>query len=411
MSQNTFVRDWKLSGETDPAKVIKYLKEIQTKYNTITSYFISNASKNYYHPKGMLKKISKEDPQDDWYFSFKNTPNSTEYEINIDHDTAEPENMAVFVNYKVYDYYGNFIGVTGIGLGLNAVKRLIKSYQDRYQRTVYFVDKLGNITLHGNNINDKSQLSKRLNNNKLSVNILDATSNSISYFNNGNKTYLNSRFITEFNLFLIVEQNVIDTEQELNEILIINILLSLAVTISVLLITHIAFNRCQSKLMIMASTDKLSGLLNRQAFEPIILNNIEQAKRKNFPLSIVLLDIDHFKQVNDTHGHLAGDKVIKYVASTCKLYNRESDAICRWGGEEFIIMLADTSMEGAKKRAERIQKNLIQVGGLPKVTASFGIATYSPDEPLDSLLNRADTALYKAKRNGRNRIETEEQHS
>jgi len=409
MAQDTFVRDWKLGGETNPKQVIKYLKEIQKKYNTLTSYFISDASKNYYHPNGMLKKVSEEDPLDDWYFSFKNTPLSTEYEINIDYDTADPENLAVFVNYKVYDYKGNFIGVTGVGLALNTVKSLIENYQTRYQRTVYFVDKLGIIKLHGDNFNNNQELSQRLQNKTLSNNILDATSNSISYSNEGDKIYLNSRFIAEFNWFLIVEQDAIDTEQELTETFVINILLSLLVTAGVLLIAHIAFNRYQNNLMKMASTDKLSGLLNRQAFEPIILNNIEQSKRKNTPLSIMLLDIDHFKHVNDTYGHLTGDKVIKYVADACKLYNRESDAICRWGGEEFIIMLSDTSIEGAKNRAKRIQENLTEIDILPKVTMSFGIAVYKNGEALDAFLNRADNALYKAKRNGRDRIEIEEQ--
>ncbi|XPF95441.1 diguanylate cyclase [Colwellia sp. RE-S-Sl-9] len=408
MAQDTFVRDWKLNGENNPEKVVKYLKEIQTKYHIVTSYFVSNASGNYYHPKGILKKVSKNDPQDNWYFSFKNTPSTQDYEINIDHDTADPNNMTVFVNYKVYDYNNNFIGVTGVGLALNTVKQLIESYQQRYQRTVYFINKIGDITLHGDNFKNELQLSKRLNNSKLAEFILNTPSNSIHYQNEGNKIYLNSRFIEEFNWYLIVEQGVLDSEKELTKAFIINILLSLLVTAGVLIIAHIAFNRYQSKLVIMATIDKLSGLLNRQAFEPILLNNIEQCKRKKQPLTLVLLDIDHFKNINDTYGHLTGDKVIQYVAQACKLYIRESDAVCRWGGEEFIIMLADTSIEGAKHTAERIQENLLNSSIEPKVTISFGITAYKPKEQLDSFLNRADNALYQAKRNGRNRIEINE---
>ena len=408
MAQDTFVRDWKLNGESNPEKVSKYLKEIQLKYNTITSYFISDASKNYYHPSGTIKTISIDDPIGDWYFSFKNTPSTQDYEINIDRDTANPNNMTVFVNYKVFDYDNNFFGVTGVGLALDKVKQLIESYQKRYQRTVYFVDKNGNITLHGDAFDSDLELALRLNDSELESKILDATANTVSYINKGNKIYLNSRFISEFNWFLMVEQDAIESEHELTETFIVNILLSLLVTAGVLIIAHIAFNRYQSKLLIMASIDKLSGLLNRQSFEPIILNNIEQCKRKKLNLSIMILDIDHFKHVNDTYGHLVGDEVIKHVAQACKLYARESDAVCRWGGEEFIIMLADTSIDGAKKMAERIQQNLLKSQITPKVTMSIGIATYKPNEELDTLLNRADSALYEAKSHGRNCIEVKE---
>ncbi|MGJ8693790.1 MAG: sensor domain-containing diguanylate cyclase [Thalassotalea sp.] len=407
MAQDTFVRDWKINGEARPEKVVKYLKEIQIKYNTLTSYFISDASHNYYHPNGTLKQVSKNDPKDNWYFAFKQSPAEQQYEINIDQDTANPEIMAVFVNYKVYDYDDNFIGITGVGLALHTVKELIESYQQRYQRTVYFTDKNGKITLHGDLFNQQSQLSQRLKDIDLATDVLNSKENTLSYSNAGNKIYLNSRFIEEFNWYLIVEQDVISSEKKLTQAFIINILLSILVTAGVLLIAHLTFRRYQRNLVTMASIDKLSGLLNRQAFEPIILNNIEQCKRKTKPLALMLLDIDDFKSVNDNYGHLTGDKVIQSVAKACQLNTRDCDAVCRWGGEEFIIMLADTTIEGAKDVAERIQKSLLRDDLEPKVTISFGITEYSENEALDCLLNRADDALYQAKRNGRNRIEVQ----
>ena len=406
MAQDTFVRDWKLNGENDPQQVIKYLKEIQTKYNTVTSYFVSNASHNYYHPNGKLKVVTRDDPLDRWYFSFRNTPSQQTYEINIDHDTAKPSKMTVFVNYKVMDYEGNFIGVTGVGLALDMVKNLITSYQKRYQRTVYFTDISGNITLHGESFNNDKNLNEHINNPVIVEKILSTKSSSGHYLNQNKKVFLNSRFIDEFNWYLIVEQDALSTENDLTNTLKVNLLLSVLVTVAVLLIAHITFNRHQKNLLYMASTDKLSGLLNRQAFEPIIKNYMEQSDKQNTKLSLMLLDIDHFKKVNDTYGHLTGDKIIQHVSEICTSHLKKGDTICRWGGEEFIIALSNTSINDAVDTALNIQRSLSRSSIEPKITMSFGITTYRPKEQLDDFLLRTDDALYQAKDNGRNGIQT-----
>lgn len=404
MAQDTFVRDWKLSGEKEPEKLTKYLKEIQNKYNTVTSYFISDASKTYYHASGILKKVAENNPQDSWYFRAKDLPDNQEYEINIDYDAANPEKLAVFVNYKVFDYNNNFIGITGVGLALNKVKELIESYQKRYKRKVYFINKSGIITLHGDNASSSVVVTQQTINTFIDE-ILTNNLHSFSYPNNNGTTYLNTRFVEEFNWYLMVEQHSNTGNGALYNTLKVNILLSILVTLNVLALAHFTFNRYQKRLEMMATIDKLSGLLNRQAFEPILENNIEQSKRQKTPLSIISIDIDFFKSINDNYGHLVGDKVIKQIASICKKYSRESDALSRWGGEEFLLMLPNTDIKEASNIAQRIQLHLSTNNNEPKVTASFGVTKYIASEALDELLNRADKALYKAKENGRNRIE------
>jgi diguanylate cyclase (GGDEF)-like protein len=405
MAQDTFVRDWKLSGENNPKNLIKYLKEIQEKYNTVTSYFISEATRNYYHSKGILKKISEEDNQDKWYFHIKNLPESVPYEVNIDNDTADDGKLVVFVNYKVFDYDNNFIGVTGVGLALDTVKKLIESYQQKYQRTVFLVDKAGKVALNGDSFVGSLDIYQRPGIKKHASRILANPSNSIQYRHSGKTVFLNTRFIDEFNWYLVVEQVSDPTEKKLTDTFKINILLSLLVTAGVLLIAHFTFNNYQKRLEAMATIDKLSGLLNRQAFDPILENNLEQSKRKGNHLSLMLIDIDNFKQINDTLGHLAGDKVIHQVAQICKDHSRISDSVCRWGGEEFIIMLADSEIKAAVSMAERIQKNLSENDKENAVTVSFGITEYRHNESIVSLLNRVDAALYQAKAKGRNRLE------
>jgi len=405
MAQDTFVRDWKLNGENNPEKLIKYLKEIQEKYQTITSYFISDASRNYYHPNGILKKISEDDNQDQWYFHIKKLPDSVDYEVNVDNDTANDGRLVVFVNYKVYDYDNNFIGITGVGLALNTVKQLIESYQQRYHRTVFLVDREGKVKLNGDSLLGRLDIHQRPGIKEYASTILANSSSSIRYQVSGQTVFINSRYIEEFNWYLIVEQHSDPSEKMLTDTFKINILLSILVTAGVLLIAHFTFNKYQKRLEAMATIDKLSGLLNRQAFDPILENNLEQSKRKNNKLSLIVIDIDNFKKINDTFGHLIGDKVIKKIAQTCKLYSRESDAVCRWGGEEFLIMLADTEIKAAINIAERIKKHLSLNDNKYVVTVSFGITQYQLNESIDTLLNRADSALYQAKAKGKNRLE------
>jgi len=147
MSHDTFVRDWVISGERDEAQMIRYLKEIQLKYKTFTSFFVSDRTFIYYHADGVLKKVSPREPRDEWYYRVREM--NQDYEINVDLDMANRDAMTIFINYRVYDYDGNYIGATGVGLTVDAVRILIDKYQRKYGRTIYFVDEQGAVTLHG----------------------------------------------------------------------------------------------------------------------------------------------------------------------------------------------------------------------------------------------------------------------
>ncbi|KXI28709.1 GGDEF domain-containing protein [Paraglaciecola hydrolytica] len=156
----------------------------------------------------------------------------------------------------------------------------------------------------------------------------------------------------------------------------------------------------------MANTDDLTGLLNRREIMRILSLEITRAERHNIPLSILMLDLDEFKQINDTYGHHAGDKLLIACAEQFRLTSRNIDFIGRLGGEEFLILLPDTNYEEAKPLAERcrmaIEKNLV-VTDIPKgCTVSIGVVQWSLGMTLQQLINQADELLYKAKSNGRN---------
>jgi diguanylate cyclase (GGDEF)-like protein len=154
-----------------------------------------------------------------------------------------------------------------------------------------------------------------------------------------------------------------------------------------------------------ALTDPLTGLANKRHFREQGRREAAIAKRYGRPLSLIIADIDHFKQVNDTYGHLTGDEVLKAVAAGLGRAVREADLLARWGGEEFVVLAPTTGLEEAAKLAERIRVAIAgQKGSGPAVTISLGVATLAPNEELDAGLDRADRALLRAKELGRDRV-------
>lgn len=154
-----------------------------------------------------------------------------------------------------------------------------------------------------------------------------------------------------------------------------------------------------------ATTDALTGLLNRRGGEDSIQHHIARSQRVKTAISFILVDIDHFKRVNDQFGHAIGDTVISGVAHSLKTTVRTADLAIRWGGEEFLICLPDTDLAGAIVAAEKIRKTLekIDFGTSEPVTASFGCAELGED-PFNLALARADMNLYIAKSKGRNQV-------
>jgi diguanylate cyclase (GGDEF)-like protein len=172
-------------------------------------------------------------------------------------------------------------------------------------------------------------------------------------------------------------------------------------------LTWLALSIHRRDLHRMAQTDSLTGLLNRRAFEEILARELLRAKRTAKSLSVLLLDIDRFKQVNDEWGHQAGDEVIRRVGEALRSHMRPADALSRFGGEEFVILLRDASVEQSEEIASRLRKDIAGLTGLPgsvQVTVSIGVAASHTDDAPAELLRRCDEALYRSKRAGRDRV-------
>lgn len=153
--------------------------------------------------------------------------------------------------------------------------------------------------------------------------------------------------------------------------------------------------------------DGLTGVYNRNKLEEVFPQELLRIKRYEHPLSIAILDIDHFKKFNDTYGHLIGDEVLILIAHELQKKIRETDILVRWGGEEFVILFLETALEDSIKKANSLREHIEELNHKTagKITVSFGVTQYIKDDTIDSIFKRCDDALYKAKENGRNRVE------
>jgi diguanylate cyclase (GGDEF)-like protein/PAS domain S-box-containing protein len=156
-------------------------------------------------------------------------------------------------------------------------------------------------------------------------------------------------------------------------------------------------------------TDPLTNVYNRRFFMQMLEQEMERTRRYGKSFSVIMFDLDHFKSVNDRFGHAAGDMVLKSVADMIKGRIRKTDYFARWGGEEFIILLPETSVEDAAGLAEELRKHLnsMTLPEVGRVTASFGVASYRPSDTIDTILMRADSMLYEAKDAGRNCVKSQ----
>lgn len=179
--------------------------------------------------------------------------------------------------------------------------------------------------------------------------------------------------------------------------------------ITVLIVLWLNRTYVQNTLERLAHYDALTKLLNRYSYNKILENELIRAGRHHHPLALIIADIDHFKEINDSYGHKVGDQILAQLAALLREHVRQYDYVARIGGEEFAIIAPETTLGNAYQLAERLRQ-MVQHTRFPDIlalTISFGVAEYHTDESQDDLFRRADQALYRAKTAGRNRVVTE----
>ena len=407
MAHDTFLIDWLSHEEDDVQQIVRYLETIQNKYQMFTAFLVSEKSKSYYTAKGMLDTVDKTPPNNQWYFDFQKAPELNE--INIDYNTHMGTELIMFINHKILDSDYHMIGATGIGLKTSYINDMLKIFRQRYQFSVYFVDEKGKVVIAEQSVNKLQNLSDIPELANQLPDIIGKGCQVFDYNQAGEAYLLNRKYIEELDLYLIVEANVNNFTKLAKETLYLNIFISAVITLLISLIIVLYVKKIHLKLDRLASIDELTELPNRRSFHEQLAQFSLLKKRNNNPLSLIFIDVDNFKNINDTKGHHVGDKVLKSLAETLNNNIRKSDFVARWGGEEFVILLINTDINQGQIIAEQLRSKVANSTNLlssnqQQVTISLGLTEVTNEDTIDTVLKRADDALYKAKSKGKNCI-------
>ncbi|MFA7554646.1 MAG: GGDEF domain-containing protein [Spongiibacteraceae bacterium] len=407
MAHDTFMKDWLAHEESDMNKIVRYLDTIQNKYNMSTTFLMSEKTMNYYTAKGLIEKATPENPNNAWYFSFKNIPDI--HEINIDHNEHMGTSLFMFINHKIFDEEFHLLGATGVGLKTAYIDEMLKRFRRVYKFNVYFVDEAGQLIISEQHENAPSYLDEVPGLDQLELDLVSSGSQIYEYTKNDDVYLLNRKYIPELDLYLMVEAKVDDFTEKVKKTFYLNISITFLLTLIITVIVLLYVRKMHTRLNDLANNDALTGLPNRRTFNTKLARLLLLTKRNESPLSIIFLDVDNFKQINDSKGHDVGDKVLKCLAKLLSATVRRSDFVARWGGEEFIIMLTGTDIDNASLIAEKLRliiENSVALQALAEfpVTASFGITSVEEGDNIDLIFNRVDRALYQAKSKGKNQL-------
>ena len=407
MSHDTFLRDWLMDGEKSIDDISRYLTEIQQRYDIFTTFLVSDKTKNYYHARGLIDVVNKDNSADAWYFRFKNQ--SEPYEINLDHNVNLSDSLIMFINYKVMNYKNEMIGVTGVGVKLLNIEEMLNSFKTRYKYDVYFVSENGELTLFSKGLNKRGNISSIEGLKEIKEAIFKGEQSQFEYANKDGEYLLNTKYIEKLKLHLFVEINKKEYLGEIKKTFYVNLSISLLVTLLVTLIIIYTIDIYQKQLIQLASEDALTGLANRRKFNEHFEKLYKLYRKEVNKITLLLIDIDDFKAVNDTLGHLVGDEALIRIAEILKKKLRATDLIARWGGEEFAFLLVDVTSQNALEIAQNICQAIREDAMLcdivqKQLTVSIGLGELSSLESQDGLVHKVDTALYEAKKAGKDQV-------
>lgn len=409
MAHDTFVQDWILNDEKNHEKIEEYLNVIKNKYQMFTTYLVSNKTKNYYTQDGFIETISKDNPANSWYFNFKQK--SENHEINLDFNKNLSNSLIMFINYKIIDNKYSFLGTTGVAIKISYINDMLKTFRQKYHFKVFFMNKNGDIVLSEKENFSYTNLKEIEYLNHIKDELITKEQKSFEYVVDSKEHVLNTKYIPELDLYLLVEAKTEDFLIHVNDIFYFNLFMSLFISCLITVTLIYLIKNYNKKLEHLAEHDMLTGLNNRRSIKSRLSTQIAIHQRNKQALSLVFLDIDDFKNINDTFGHEVGDKVLIRIANILKSSVRKSDFISRWGGEEFVIVFTNSSLEDSLSVVRKI-KDLIENDYILKdlvnydITASFGISQLDKEDSIESIVNRADQAMYHAKRTGKNKIES-----
>lgn len=392
-----------MSAETvDEEAIFTSLKRLQDEFD-MYFFIASEKSRKQYNSDGTQLDLVENEV--DWYFKYKDTP------VDAVADIGKWEDTRFFIDLKINDDNGQFLGFFGTGKRLNSFLTIFEEYKKQHGYDFIFVDQDKNITLSS----DPELLAA----NSTFINLTD-----LSWYQNIKNSgtadiALNNRLIVQNDQdYLIAEVNIeafdwtlyllspLQARQtEISRGFIFSIVSLLVVIFALFILIYNLLYYFKQDMQKSNQVDPLTKLPNRNRVELSYAEILD----KGHKLSLILVDIDHFKSVNDNHGHNAGDSVLRDAANLLSKELRSEDIIGRWGGEEFVILLPDTSPDQAFEVAQKLRQRLAKMSTLTgsmclQITASFGVSYTETMRPMVEVLANADDALYQAKRDGRNLV-------
>jgi diguanylate cyclase (GGDEF)-like protein len=406
MANDSFVKSWLAEEDNqDQEAITRYLKEIQVKYGYSSAFLVSGNSGNYYNTEGILKKISTEDSHDVWFYEF--VKSGKDYALDVDTDQANEDTLSIFINCKIMNVGDRNASVIGVGLEMREIQNILAYYDELLQLDILLIDTKGLVqvatddtAIENNNYFsqlDNPDMKARILGNKEDFEVL-RPEGSI------NNNYVFTKFINDLDWYIVVKNNPEALYSALYRQQLVNLAIVIAVVLMVVCIAVILTRRYQHRIMQLATTDVLTGLFNRRSMGEDLNQMLAEADKTGKPLCLFLFDIDDFKKMNDTHGHLAGDEVLARTATVAREYMKKS-TIYRLGGDEFAGMIdqdiaaAEVMLEGLRKRIEKDEELSVY-----HLTVSIGVSEYVAGQSQDQLIYRADQAMYRAKEIGKNKV-------
>lgn len=401
IAQNIEFSRFMTDGVEDSNKIRQFLQSSQKALNIKNIGLVSLESNMYYDSAGQTLTLDYTSERDKWVIDFISYPQNYNFSI-YDPENQEEENLySFFHDYKIRDAEGKATGIFGIGLDIGDLYKNPSIELEDVK--IFFTDYEGNfrlpVEMRGSNITERYNLSNHF----FDLNHPTQSKETMKdLFIAGDSYFLFFRKIPELERYMLVEFGPAFYYANIRKQFFLKFIIGTIFSIVLVSVNIFLILRSNRKLSSRAYIDPLTKIYNRSFLEHISSSDCSLVFEDNTGISLIALDIDNFKEINDTQGHIKGDQVLKNISSIAKKHIRDNDYIIRWGGDEFIIIL-HADIEKAAVICERIRMHIEQQSD---ATITAGVTEINLTEKFETALARADAALYRGKSEGRNRVLT-----
>ncbi|GAA0854672.1 sensor domain-containing diguanylate cyclase [Aliiglaciecola litoralis] len=395
------LKDLMKNPEVDEKTVFEMLRRLELEFD-MEFFIASDLTRMQYNSNGT--KLALVEGKVDWYFRYK------EWQQDAIADIGQWEDPNFYIDLKVYDDK-KFVGFFGISKSLDSFVDIFAQYKALHGYDFIFVDQDDNIALSSdpelivNKTVFTTLQSLEWYEGLSSERIAKGSLNNALVSINGKDALIAEVKVDPFGWTMYLLTPLQARQTEISRSFIVSVVTLLVIIFALFFLIYHLLYHFKKDMQKNFQTDPLTRLPNRNKVE---LRYAEMLDKKQ-SVGLILIDIDHFKTVNDTHGHNAGDQVLRQIAKLLQNQLRDGDVVGRWGGEEFVLLLPDTTADQAFEVAQKLRENLAKMtastGSISlQVTASFGVSHTDTERALTDLLGYADDALYQAKRDGRNMV-------